>query len=141
MIGLNIRDRSSIVLSLRKCRFQLRISARIAFTALSETAGLKLMNQACRPLIALYLQIGFPDFPSGNTKRLCFIFPAPPLAGWPDRRRLTTHTPFAPWAFAHFSATTGCSAPWRRIRTLALVAHATCSFSVSIGAEGSHVSE
>jgi hypothetical protein len=44
MIGLNIRDRSSIDLSLRKCRFQLRISARIAFTALSETAGLKLMK-------------------------------------------------------------------------------------------------
>ncbi|MBZ5729053.1 MAG: recombinase family protein, partial [Acidobacteriia bacterium] len=39
MIGLNIRDRSSMDLSLRKCRFQLRISARIAFTALSETAG------------------------------------------------------------------------------------------------------
>src|SRR5713226_7173711 len=42
MIGLNIRDRSSIDLSLRRCRSQLRISARIAFTALSETAGLKL---------------------------------------------------------------------------------------------------
>jgi len=44
MIGLNIRDRSSIDLSLRRCRFQPRISARIAFTALSETAGLKLMK-------------------------------------------------------------------------------------------------
>ena len=44
MIGLNIRDRSSMDLSLRRCRFQLRISARIAFTALSETAGLKLMK-------------------------------------------------------------------------------------------------
>jgi hypothetical protein len=44
MIGLNIRDRSSIDLSLRSCRFQCRISARIAFTALSETAGLKLMK-------------------------------------------------------------------------------------------------
>jgi len=44
MIGLNIRDRSSIDLSLRKGRFQLRISARMAFTALSETAGLKLMK-------------------------------------------------------------------------------------------------
>jgi hypothetical protein len=44
MIGLNIRDRSSIRLSLHKCGFQLRISARIAFTALSETAGLKLMK-------------------------------------------------------------------------------------------------
>ena len=32
-----------------------------------------------------------------------------------------------------------CSRPWRRVRTLALVVHATCSFSVSIGAEGSHV--
>ena len=38
-IGLNIRDRSSIALSLRRCRFQLRISLRIDFTALSETAG------------------------------------------------------------------------------------------------------
>jgi hypothetical protein len=44
MIGLNIRDRSSMRLSLRKCRSQLPISARIAFAALSETAGLKLMK-------------------------------------------------------------------------------------------------
>ena len=44
MIGLNIRDRSSIDLSLRKCRFQLRISDRIVRTAVSETAGLKLMK-------------------------------------------------------------------------------------------------
>jgi len=44
MIGLNIRDRSSIALSLRRCRCQLRISVRIAFTALSATAGLKLMK-------------------------------------------------------------------------------------------------
>lgn len=42
MAGLNIRDRSSIDLSLRRCRFQLRISARMTFTALSESAGLKL---------------------------------------------------------------------------------------------------
>src|SRR5207248_1947678 len=82
---------------------------------------------------------GFPDFPSGNTKRFCFIFQAPPLSGWPNRCRLTTHTPFAPSAFADFIATTGCSAPWRRIRTLALVVHATCGFSVTIGTEGSHV--
>src|SRR6516225_10198113 len=47
MIGLNIRDRSSMDLSLRSGRFQLRISVRIAFTALSETAGLKLMK--CLP--------------------------------------------------------------------------------------------
>src|SRR5580693_8046127 len=32
MIGLNIRDSSSIDLSLRRCRLQLRISGRIAFT-------------------------------------------------------------------------------------------------------------
>ena len=31
-------------LSLRRCRFQLRISVQIAFTALSDTAGLKLMK-------------------------------------------------------------------------------------------------
>jgi len=43
MIGLYIRDRSSIDWSLRRCS-QLRISARITFTALSATAGLKLMN-------------------------------------------------------------------------------------------------
>jgi len=49
MIGLNIRDRSSIDLSLRRCRFQLRISSRMAFTALSEIAELKLMkNFPCR---------------------------------------------------------------------------------------------
>ena len=41
---VNIRDKSSMDLSLRRCRFQLRISVRIAFTALSETAGLKLMK-------------------------------------------------------------------------------------------------
>ena len=44
MIGLNIRDKSSRLLSLRKCRFQPRISARMAFTAWSATAGLKLMK-------------------------------------------------------------------------------------------------
>ena len=89
--------------------------------------------------IALHPQIGFPDFPSRNTKRLCFIFQAPPLTGWPNRCRSTTHTPFAPPAFTGFLATTECSAPWRRIRTLTLVVHATCGFSVSIGTEGSHV--
>jgi hypothetical protein len=47
MTGLNIRDRSSIRLSLRSGGFQLRISARMAFTAWSETAGLKLMK--CLP--------------------------------------------------------------------------------------------
>src|ERR1041384_5992649 len=47
--------------------------------------------------------------------------------------------PFAPSAFADFIATTECSALWRRVRTLALVVHTTCGFSVSIGAEGSHV--
>ena len=44
MIGLNIRDRSSIGLSLCKCRFPLRSSARIAFSALPDTAGLKMMK-------------------------------------------------------------------------------------------------
>jgi hypothetical protein len=44
IIGLNIRDRFSIALSLRKCRFQLRISVRIDFPASSEMAGLKLMK-------------------------------------------------------------------------------------------------
>src|SRR5262249_54328973 len=37
-----------------------------------------------------YLYIGFPDFPSGNTKPFGFIFQAPPLAGWPNRCRFTT---------------------------------------------------
>ena len=44
MIGLNIRDRSSIALSLRFGSFQLRKVSRIAFAALCETAGLKLMK-------------------------------------------------------------------------------------------------
>ena len=44
MIGLNIRDRSSIALSLRLGRFQLRKVSRMAFAALFETAGLKLMK-------------------------------------------------------------------------------------------------
>jgi len=44
MIGLNIRDKSSTALSLRRGRFQLRILSRIAFAALFETAGLKLMK-------------------------------------------------------------------------------------------------
>ena len=33
----------------------------------------------------------------------------------------------------------GVFRPWRRLRTLALVVHATCGFSVTIGTEGSHV--
>jgi len=44
MIGLNIRDRSSRLLSLRRGRFQLRIVSRMVFAALFETAGLKLMK-------------------------------------------------------------------------------------------------
>jgi hypothetical protein len=48
MIGLNIRDRSSRALSLRRGRFQLRMVSRMAFAALLETAGLKLMKN--RPL-------------------------------------------------------------------------------------------
>jgi hypothetical protein len=36
-------------------------------------------------------------------------------------------------------ATTACSAPWCRIRTFALVVQSTCSFSVCIDTEGSHV--
>jgi len=44
MIGLNMQDRSSIALSLRLGRFQLRILSFMAFAALFETAGLKLMK-------------------------------------------------------------------------------------------------
>ena len=49
-----------------------------------------------------------------------------------------TH-PLCSAGFHGFIATTECSAPWRRVRTLALVVHATCGFSVCIGTEGSHV--
>ena len=49
-----------------------------------------------------------------------------------------TH-PLAPSAFTDITATTGCSAPWCRIRTLALVVQSTCDFSVGIDTEGSHV--
>jgi hypothetical protein len=52
MIRVDIRDRSSIRLSLRRCRSQLRISSRIAFTALSATAGLKLMK--CLSLVHVF---------------------------------------------------------------------------------------
>jgi len=44
IIGLNIRDRSSIALSLRRGRFQLRIVSRMVFAALFATPGLKLMK-------------------------------------------------------------------------------------------------
>ena len=44
MIGLNLRDRSSRLLSLRRGRFQIRIVSRMAFAALCETAGRKLMK-------------------------------------------------------------------------------------------------
>ena len=50
---------------------------------------------------------------------------------WPAR--------FAPRTLLRFLATTRQSAPQHRIRTLALVVHATCGFPVSIGTEGSHV--
>lgn len=48
MIGLNMRERSSIALSLRFGRFQLRIVSRMACADLSDTAGLKFMK--CFPL-------------------------------------------------------------------------------------------
>jgi len=44
MIGLNLRDKSSRLLSLRRGRFQLRIVSRMVLAALFETAGLKLMK-------------------------------------------------------------------------------------------------
>ena len=43
-MGLNIRDKSSIALSLRCGSFQLRNVWRIAFAARFDTAGLKLMK-------------------------------------------------------------------------------------------------
>src|SRR5229473_5620434 len=42
-------------------------------------------------------------------------------------------------AMVMIPATTACSAPWCRIRTFALVVQSTCSFSVCIDTEGSHV--
>jgi hypothetical protein len=42
MIGLNIRDKSSIDLSLHDCSRQPRISSRMAFAAFVEIAGVKL---------------------------------------------------------------------------------------------------
>src|SRR5215510_16218995 len=42
MIGLNIRDKSSIDFSLHDCSRQPRISSRMAFAALAEMAGVKL---------------------------------------------------------------------------------------------------
>src|SRR5205085_12472354 len=80
----------------------------------------RLPVQACRPLIALYPYIGFPDFPSRNTKRFCFIFQAPPLSSWPNRCRLTTHTPFAPSAFSDFISTSDISTLCLRFLTLRL---------------------
>jgi len=47
--------------------------------------------------------------------------------------------PFAPSTFTDFLATTGCSVPWCRIRTFALMVQSTCGFSVCIDTEGSHV--
>jgi hypothetical protein len=44
MIGLNIRDRSSRLLALRRGRFQLRIGSRMVLATLFESAGLKLMK-------------------------------------------------------------------------------------------------
>jgi hypothetical protein len=44
MMGLNMWERSSIALSLRFGRFQLRIVSRMACADLFETAGLKLMK-------------------------------------------------------------------------------------------------
>src|SRR5437879_2621548 len=45
-MGLNIRDRSSIALSLRVGSFQLRKVSRIAFAAWFETAGLKPLSRS-----------------------------------------------------------------------------------------------
>ena len=60
----------------------------------------------------------------------------PFLVGLPD---LAPPHPFAPSAFAALIAHTGCSFPWCRIRTLALLVQSTCGFSVCIDTEGSHV--
>ena len=59
MIGLNIRERSSRLLSLRLGRFQLRILSRIAFAALFETAGLKLMKNFPYLRFASLIDTGF----------------------------------------------------------------------------------
>ena len=99
----------------------------------------RLIIDACCSLVTLHLKVGFLDFYSRNTVRFCLVLQAPPIAGWPDRLGPTARTPFAPSTFADFIAHTGCSVPWCRIRTLALVVQSTCGFSVCIDTEGSHV--
>src|SRR5262249_36488882 len=44
MIGLNIRERPSSDVSLRRCSFHVRIVLRMALLAFSEMAGVKLMK-------------------------------------------------------------------------------------------------
>src|SRR5262249_21362871 len=53
MIGLNIRDRSSIDLSLQDCSRQFRISSRMALAALVEIAGVKLTKSLPTPIFRL----------------------------------------------------------------------------------------
>src|ERR1017187_6278869 len=91
----------------------------VPFQVSSEIRN-RLLIAACRSLIGLYPFIRLQYLPLRNHKRLCLGHRLLPLLvdPWTSAPQLT---PFAPSCFQNFFATTGCSAPRRRIRTLALV--------------------
>src|ERR1700739_1552002 len=71
-------------------------------------------------MVRFYPFVRFPDLPLGNTIRLCLTHRLLPLLVG-SLNLAPSHNPFAPSRFRDFPATTGCSAPELRFRTLALV--------------------
>src|ERR1019366_5138743 len=80
----------------------------------------RLLVDPCRSLVGFDSLIRFPDFPLGNTERLGLTPRLLPFLGG-SLNQAPQHHPFAPSRFRDFFATTGCSVPELRFRTLALV--------------------
>src|SRR5260370_11350317 len=95
--------------------------------------GLELRSRlsiySSRSVILLRSFEGFPDVPSGDLERLCFVHELIPLPVGP-RPKLNNAAPSLQPHYRAFSTTTGCSVPALRIGTLALAVGAACGFSL-----------
>ena len=110
----------------------------------ARKVGLELRNRlsvhSSRSLVGLHTLEGFPDLPLGDRERLCLVHGLLPLpvGPWP---RLNNAAPSLQPHYRAFVATTGCSAPARRVGTLALAVAAACGFSLRAhhGRDGAQV--
>jgi hypothetical protein len=99
----------------------------------------RLLIDPCCSFILVHPLVRFPNLLLRNTKRLCLIHRAPPIAGWLIEFRLLDTAPSLHPFIGDFPATTRCSAPESPLPYSRPRGSATCGFSVGIGVSGSHV--